>query len=59
MDKSRPIDVILHFDYVPLEDDFDNGWSPQDIEADVRELLERRLRNTPGLELESVEVVEL
>jgi len=59
VNRSRPLDIILHFDYVPLEEDFDGGWTPQDIEAEVRDMLTRFIRNTSALELESIEVVEL
>lgn len=59
MDKTVPIDVIVHLNVVPFERDFDNGWTVGDIRAEFQDFLNRLIRMSSGIDLDSVEVEEV
>ena len=59
MDNSKPITIILHFDYVPFDERTqDDGWEPDIIEYEIRDAIERVLRHTATLALVDLEVIE-
>jgi hypothetical protein len=54
--KWREINITLLLSYVSFEDDFDEGYTPEDVEAEIKDGLRDVLRRNYGvLHLDGVE----
>lgn len=58
MDKSLPLDLVLHFDYVPYDEQADEGWEPDDVRREVSDFVHRLIRTSSGLSLEAIDVLQ-
>lgn len=58
MDNAEPLSIVLHFDYAPYNERLDEGWEPDDVIAELRDIIARLTRNTSGLALIDIEPME-